>query len=94
MERKKAFNILWKYLVNNLLGKVNGDTMKCQVKDVYIELERNGKYYEYQVYIAVDGRGFTTVDIRVILEETEDYEWCWNVLKYLGFYKDKLGIWE
>ncbi len=94
MERKKAFNILWKYLVNNLLGKVNGDTMKCQVKDVYIELERNGKYYEYQVYIAVDGRGFTTVDIRVILEESEDYEWCWNVLKYLGFYKDKLGIWE
>ena len=95
MSRKEAFNILWKYLEGKFDCTILYDKeLNCQVKDVGIELIRQGEHYEYQIYLANMANGFTTIDVQVLLEEIEDHEWCWSILKYLGFKKEMLDLYE
>jgi len=88
MTREEAFERLWDELREK--GGVEEDPlaphrgMTYEGGEVFVEIEEEGAHYELEVFIAVEGAGFTTVDIYVLLDDVEDHSWCWEQLNKIG----------
>lgn len=97
MSREEAFETLWNKLKNmgGFDPSVEHDNSWLLYKDTLtstcVHLNRNGDYYDWQVYIGATS-GFTTIDISVLLNGTEDAVWCWDMLNDIGIEKSLLGV--
>ena len=97
MSREEAFEILWNKLKE--MGGFDPSKEQCNswllykdtLTSICVHLNRNGDYYDWQVYIGAPS-GFTTIDISVLLDNVEDHNWCWNMLNDIGIEKSLLGV--
>lgn len=92
MERKQAHEVLKQKVLDMGGHAIKGCTyVEIKVDGVktptHISVDDNGKTYELQVFLACE-HGFTTIDIAHLLEDNDEYEWCWGLLKRVGITED------